>query len=165
MTDAIRGGAQRLLQAAQPLYKRPSFKPVPYNGEAFRLPPESYKKWLHINPNFCCLGRNRWRRLSWPTWNAAWVKITETSNRARQDLRSLAIKEQDYRLALRQFTSSQPHERPLRNHLASMHLGEFEIEEFLLPFRRTLRQLEHVVSLISGAPPGKTSQASPSSRY
>jgi hypothetical protein len=149
MAQRTLGDGRRLYRAAQQLHRKHSFIPVNYEEACQPQSPGVYSdRWLRCTPFFA--GRNRWTAHNWATWTDA--DITEVEARARLHLRYTAIREQDYRSALLRLRDSQPHERSLNEKIASMHRGEYLIEEWLLPVRLVIREILNISATLLSAP-------------
>lgn len=129
-----------------------------YEEACDSLPPVTFSRWLYISPNL--LNRSRWGRLRWVR-GLSYRKLPQVDGLTRQLLRTLAIREQDYAIALQRLRTSLPHERSLNEKLASLHRGEYIIEKCLLPLRLMIREMEVIAKYLLNAPPRMYSHCPP----
>ncbi|KAF9732275.1 hypothetical protein PMIN07_004595 [Paraphaeosphaeria minitans] len=140
----------QLSRAARHLQLKPCFTKVPCEEVQGALPPPLYREeWLHIVPTF--RGRNRWIARGMDRATVEDVALMDA--RARNDLRSVAIREADYSLALQRLRGSQPHELSLNETLASLHRGEYLVEKGLLFARLLIADVDSIAQWFSSTPP------------
>ncbi|KAL5390257.1 hypothetical protein DPSP01_001829 [Paraphaeosphaeria sporulosa] len=140
----------QLQRAACHLQLEPSFTKVSYGEVQGSFDPPLYsKEWLHVIPTF--RGRNRWIARGVDRATVGDVALVDAS--ARNDLRSVAIREADYSLALQRLRVSQAHERSLNEKLASLHRGEYLVEKGLLFARLLIADIDSIAQWFSSTPP------------